>query len=68
MYTIQCVGLIIIDGTVQKGSNEIERSERVVLLIYPTYQPFKKFDRISDRFVGTVGRDATGLYEHLVCK
>ena len=30
------------------------------------YQPFGKFDRISDRFVSAVGMNATGLYERVV--
>ena len=37
-----------------------------LLYVLSIYQPFRKFNRISDRFVGAVGRDATGLYERVV--
>ena len=30
------------------------------------YQPFRTFDRLSDRFVGAVVGDATGRYERVV--
>ena len=41
-------------------------SLRPVPYISIIYQPFRKFDRMSDHFVGAAGRDATGLYERLV--